>query len=243
MKLTYFAVPYAEDKRLAYAADRLEALGFLRCESSNNADFVLLPAQTKANMLKGLDGKTVFYGGDISVYNGYNYLANESFAIRNAFLTAEGAVACLEENTDFSILGSKILIIGYGRIGKALRHILSGYGCELTVCSRSAVSKEQALFDGCRHILFEQLSTPCGFDVVINTVPHTVLTEKELKAFDYKTVILDLASFPGGVDTLVAQSLGLRLIIGRGMPGRYSPKAAGELIADTVAQIIKEEKL
>lgn len=56
-------------------------------------------------------------------------------------------------------------------------------------------------------------------------------------------LILDLASFPGGVDTLVANSLGLKLINGRGMPSVYTQKTAGEIIGEAVVNIIKGEKL
>ena len=56
-------------------------------------------------------------------------------------------------------------------------------------------------------------------------------------------MILDLASFPGGVDTLVANSLKIKLINGRGMPSKYTQKTAGEIIAEAVMNMIEGEKL
>lgn len=242
MKLVSFSVPYTHDKRMLYAAEYLEKHGFRLTEDISECDFVLLPVPVKTEMLKAAKGKTVFFGkGEHE--NGYDYMKNEAYVLKNAFLTAEGAVTLLEENTDYSLAYSRILIIGYGRIGKALHKLLNAYGADITVCSRSEASKAQELFDGCRHIDFEQLKKQNDFDIIINTVPHIVLTKDELKACKSGVMILDLASFPGGVDTLVAKSLGIRLINGKGMPSVYTQKTAGEIIGEAVMKIIKEEKL
>lgn len=242
MKLVSFAVPYTQDKRMVYAAEYLEKHGFKYMKSIDECDFVLLPVPVKKEMLDTLNGKFAFYGkGDYK--NGFDYMKYETYVLKNAFLTAEGAVACLEENTDYSLIGKNILIIGYGRIAKALRKILCSYGSNITVCSRSAVSGAQAEFDGVEHISFSELKKKSNFDIVINTVPHIVLTKDELTALKKGVLILDLASFPGGVDTLVAKSLGIKLINGRGMPSVYTQKTAGEIIGEAVVNIIEGEKL
>ncbi|MCC8016381.1 MAG: hypothetical protein LIO43_03180, partial [Clostridiales bacterium] len=78
-------------------------------------------------------------------------------------------------------------------------------------------------------------------DIIINTVPHIVLTASELKSVKKDALILDLASFPGGVDTLVAKSLGLNLLSGKAMPCKFTEKTAGYIIGEAVTDIIKEE--
>lgn len=242
MKLVSFSVPYTEDKRMVYAAEYLERHGFIYKQNIDESDFVLLPVPVKKEMLDSLNGKFAFYGkGEYK--NGFDYMKDETYVLKNALLTAEGAVACLEENTDYSLIGKNILIIGYGRIAKALRKILSSYGSNITVCSRSSISKAEAAFDGVKHISFSELKNKSDYDIVINTVPHIVLTKEELTALKKSVLILDLASFPGGVDTLVANSLGLKLINGRGMPSVYTQKTAGEIIGEAVVNIIKGEKL
>ena len=55
------------------------------------------------------------------------------------------------------------------------------------------------------------------------------------------TLLFDLASFPGGVDTLYAKSKGVKLIDGKKLPSRYSKQSAGELIGRTVEKIIRED--
>ena len=240
MKLNKFTVPYTDDKRMVYAKEYLEKKNFEHTGNIENADFVLLPVLAKKHMFNGLENKLVFFG--MADYkNGYDYMKYESFVLKNAFLTAEGAITLIEENTSISLYRAKILILGYGRIGKALHNILKGYGSYITVCSRSKASEAESVFHGAKHIYFNQLISENDADIIINTVPHTVLTKAELKSLKKDAVIIDLASFPGGVDTLVANSMGIKLLNGRGMPARYTEKTAGYLIGEAVSDIIEEE--
>lgn len=240
MKLNKFSVPYTDDKRMIFAREYLENNGFISVDSYEKADFILLPVPVKNYMLEQAGDKPVFYGMG-NHKNGFDYMKNENYVLKNAVLTAEGAVSFIEENTDCSLFGSKILILGYGRIGKALHKILKAYSADITVCSRSKDSKTLAEFNGAKHIYFDELSIKNNADIIINTVPHPVLTKKELSAVGKDTLILDLASFPGGVDTLVAKSLGLKLLNGKAMPSKYTQKTAGYIIGEAVINIIEEE--
>ncbi|MCD7872747.1 MAG: hypothetical protein LUG21_05540 [Clostridiales bacterium] len=240
MKLNKFAVPYAEDKRMIYACEYLQNKNFTYTNSIEDADFVLLPVPSKKYMFENLNGKPAF----CAMYeyeNGYDYMKNESYVFKNALLTSEGAVSFIEENAPYSLYRRKILIIGYGRIGKTLHKILNGYGSFITVCSRSASTEAQAVLNGANHIYFDKLNDISDEDIIINTVPHIALTASELKSVKKDALILDLASFPGGVDTLVAKSLGLNLLSGKAMPCKFTEKTAGYIIGEAVTEIIKEE--
>ncbi len=235
-----FYMPYSEDERMLFAKEYLKSRGYAYAKSADEADFIILPVPTKQYMLDEMAGKLCFYAGGISE-TGFDYMKNESYTLKNAFLTAEGAVSYLEENTPYSLINSNILIVGYGRIGKALHKLLNAYGANITVCSRSKSSSAEAVFNNARHIYFNELAVKNNSDIIINTVPHLVLTEKELKALKPSCLILDLASFPGGVDNLVAKSLGFTVLNGRAMPSRFTVKTAGELIGEAVIDILKEE--
>lgn len=239
MKLKTFAVPYITDERMIFAQEYLTSVGYEKTDKLDNADFVLLPIPAKKNMFDGLENKIVFYGyGD---YNGFDYNKRESFLLENAYLTAEGAVALFKENFDIALYRSKVLIVGYGRIAQALHKILNAMGADVTICSRSSVSESICAFNSGKHLNFDELRKPLDFDVVFNTVPHLVFTKNELNLLNKKTKIIDLASFPGGVDTLYAKSMGIEIIDGKKLPSRYSKKSAGYLIGKTVHQIIKED--
>lgn len=239
MKMKTFAVADAADERLIYAAEYLESLGYEQLKDNQSADFIVLPIPVKKYMFDGLENKIVFYGcGD---YKGYDYNKSEAFLLENAYLTAEGAVALYKESCDLALYDSKILITGYGRIAQALHKVLASMGAKVTICSRSRQSKTAAIFNGADHITFDDLKNNYNFDAVFNTVPHIVFTKRELDALKNTRAIFDLASFPGGVDTLYAKSKGIKLIDGRSLPARYSKKSAGILIGKTVHQIIKED--
>ena len=52
---------------------------------------------------------------------------------------------------------------------------------------------------------------------------------------------IDLASAPGGVDAEAAERLGIKVISALSLPGKVAPETAGEIIKNTVYNIIKEE--
>ncbi len=239
MKLKTFSIPYLTDERLKYTKEYLENLGYVYLENCNEADFAVLPIPAKKYMFDNLNNKYIFYGaGD---FRGFDYNKVNSFLLENAYLTAEGAVALLKENSDYSVYGSKILITGYGRIAQALQKMLTSMGADVTICSRSEQSKAQAKFAGVNHMSFDDLKSKNDFDVVFNTVPHLIFTKSELDSLNESVILIDLASFPGGVDTLYAKSKNINLIDGRRLPSRYSQITAGELIGKAVHQIIREE--
>ncbi len=224
-----FSVPFTDDIRILYAAKHLEEIGFIKVKNVNESDFVLLPVPAKKYMIDAAEGKEISYSAD------------EAFLLENAYLTAEGALALLKETSDKAIYSSRILITGYGRIARALHRALSALGAKITVCARSDTNRVEAAANGAYAIDFDKLKNKNEYDFVFNTVPHLVFTKAELDALEPDAVIYDLSSFPGGVDTLYAKSKGLRLVNGRGMPGKYSPKTAGILIAKTVIKMTKEE--
>lgn len=239
MKLDTFAVPFTADRRMAYAAAYLEQCSYRQVEEVQAADFVLLPVPVKDYMLEGLDGKTVFLGGG-SYPGTLDYCKNENFAEKNGILTAEGALWLAQNHLARALYRSRVLVCGYGRIGRVLSGLLLAHGADVTVCSRSALSKTRALFAGARHTDFSGLVQPGDYDLVYNTVPHMIFTKRELQALRRDTVLVDLASFPGGVDTLMAHTLGITVVDGRNLPGRTAPETAGALIGETVAEMIEE---
>ena len=56
------------------------------------------------------------------------------------------------------------------------------------------------------------------------------------------TVLLELASVPGGFDLDAVTEFGLHYVNGQGLPGKYAPRAAGKLIADYVIDTLKGER-
>lgn len=66
-----------------------------------------------------------------------DYLSREELAIRNAVPTCEGALQLAMEQTDCTIQGAHVLVIGAGRIGFLLAVRLHALGAQVTVAARS----------------------------------------------------------------------------------------------------------
>ncbi len=175
---------------------------------------------------------------------GFTYedvLLREDFAVKNAVPTAEGTIQILMEELPQTIDGMKILLVGSGRISKILRRKLHALGAAVSVCCRRSEEAAWALADGCEVLEPEALASCVRLaDAVINTVPAKLLTEPVLRQIRPQTLVIDLASAPGGVQWPAASALGVRTIWAQSLPGKCAPERAGEILYETVCRIRKE---
>lgn len=170
-----------------------------------------------------------------------DYFAREELAVWNAVPTAEGALQLAMEELPITIAGSRCLITGYGRIGRVLARMLKALEAEVTVAARRCSDRAWAEAQGCYAIDVAQLPGTHHYDVIFNTVPHKLFHRELLERIDRETLIIDLASRPGGVDFTAAAQLRLKTIWALSLPGRVAPKRAGFIIKQTVLNMIKEE--
>jgi dipicolinate synthase subunit A len=170
----------------------------------------------------------------------YDYSAKEEFAVANALLTAEGAVNIAMNEYEGTIFGSKCLVCGFGRIGKMLAKMLKSLNADVTVSARNEVDFAYIDALGCKHINTNSLKSVKGYDLVFNTIPVMIFDGNLLMNTDRNTIIIDLASLPGGVDFEAAKRYKTDAVRALSLPGRTAPKAAGEIIRKTIFNIIKE---
>lgn len=193
--------------------------------------------------------QTVFGGGitqeiaaaferrDITVQD---YLKREELAVRNAVPTAEGAIQLALEELPVTIDGSSCLIVGYGRIGKVLARLLVSMGARVTVAARKCADRAWATVQGCRAVSTEELANLARFDVVFNTVPTLLFDRRVLGTMDRHTLLIDLASRPGGIDFNAAADLHFKTVWALSLPGRVAPKTAADIIKSTIQNMIRE---
>lgn len=170
----------------------------------------------------------------------YDYAAKEEFAILNALPTAEGALEVAMKQYEGTVAGSRCLITGYGRIGKVLAEMLKNHKADVTVSARKSSDMAFAQAFGYKKLNTNKLSCIRNFDLVFNTVPSLIFDRELLENTDKNTIIIDLASLPGGVDFEAAQKLGIDAVRALALPGKCAPKTAGEIIRTTVFNIIEE---
>ncbi len=170
-----------------------------------------------------------------------DYAKREEFAVLNAVATAEGAIQFAMEELATTLSGRKVLILGAGRIAKVLIDMLKGFHAEITVAARKYSDLAWARVYGCNAVHIsnsEDAVKSC--DIIFNTVPAVILDEKKLKLIDKNSLVIDLASKPGGVDFDTAGRLGVKAIWLLSLPGKVAPVTSGEVIAETVKNILSE---
>lgn len=138
-----------------------------------------------------------------------------------AIPTAEGAIEIAMSETPITLHLSRCLVLGYGRIGKILSKMLAGIGAKVTVEARKFADLALIEGHGYEAIHMNDLKENIGgFDVIFNTIPSMVLDEDTLKKIRKDTLVIDLASKPGGVDFEAAKQLGIRVIWALSLPGK-----------------------
>lgn len=169
----------------------------------------------------------------------YDYSTSEEFAVLNAVPTAEGAIETAMYEYEGTLNGSRCLVTGYGRIGKILSFMLRGIGADVTVSSQRKDAHAFIRAEGMKAILSSEL---CGrYDIIFNTAPSLLFDRKTLTSLVGSPLIIDLASYPGGVDTKAADDLSLRVMQALSLPGKVAPKSAGIIIKNAVYNILGEE--
>lgn len=167
-----------------------------------------------------------------------DYFLREELVVKNAALTAEGAVSLLLGRTGGSISGTRVLLCGFGRIGRLLALRLRALGAEVTAAARSPADRAwaQAIFVGAVSL---DRADPSDFDIVINTIPAPVLGESFIEKAG-SALLVELASPPYGFDTECAARLGRELLLASALPGKIAPEAAAMAIRDTIYGILEE---
>ncbi len=170
----------------------------------------------------------------------HDYFQREELAVQNAVPTSEGAIQLAMEELPVTINGANCLITGYGRIGKTLSRLLILLGANVTVAARKFSDLSWAEAQGCASIEMSQLQNAGDFDVIFNTVPVMLFDKDILSGLNKNTLLIDLASRPGGVDFNAAADLQIKTIWALSLPGRVAPKSAGLIIKNTILNMIKE---
>ncbi len=174
----------------------------------------------------------------------YDYYLSEELMIKNACLTAEGAVALAMNEQGISLVSACVGVIGYGRIGKFLARMLHSLGASVTVAARKGTDLAYASSFGYGALKIAHsngkstLTSLSKCDIIFNTAPHWLIDADVLEKFDPETLIIDLASAPGGVDPDAAKKYGIRVISAQGLPGKYAPLTAGSFVGDAICEML-----
>ncbi len=208
---------------------------------------VKLPVEEFVNKF---NSKTLIAGTIIEDYRkilldkNVNYIdlqRREEFTVLNTISTAEGTIQIAMEETQRTIHGSNVLIMGFGRIGKVLSKMLDGIGAKVYCEARKNEDIAWIKAYGYEPVHLNDLNENLNkFDVIINTIPFTVLDNEKLDLVKKDVVLIDIASNPGGIDRKAAKEKELKLIWALSLPGKVAPLTSAEFIKETIYHVLKE---
>ncbi|MBR3273070.1 MAG: NAD(P)-binding domain-containing protein [Clostridia bacterium] len=164
--------------------------------------------------------------------------ADETLQRENARLTAEGALASAMRASTRALAGMSCLVIGWGRIGRALTERLVALGAKVAVASRTAAGRNRAVERGAEAADTSRIADALpGRKLIFNTAPAMVLDAEALARADADAMLIDLASPPFGIDLRAAWNRGLRAWREPGLPGRYCPQSAAKAILNAMDRL------
>ena len=174
-------------------------------------------------LLASLSNSATILGGNLPALPvpTVDFLKDPYYTAENAAITAHCALNLAMQAMPRTLQNTKVLVIGWGRIGKCLTNYLHALGAEVTVAARDP--SDRALLEAMGYAAIGTETIPATlFDLILNTVPAPIMDSRQAKP---GTILLDLASTPG--------ITGDSVIYARGLPGKMAPESAGILMAKT----------
>lgn len=155
------------------------------------------------------------------------YEDDAALMLRRGPAIIEGVLAVAIRATPITIHASEAGVVGFGNIGSLLARGLVAMGAAVHVFARNPVQRAGAYAAHCgAHELGEMGAVAPRLDMLFSTVAARVVGGEVLSAMAPGSLVVDLASPPGGVDLAAAEALGLRAVWARGM-GSSAPRTVG----------------
>jgi len=171
-----------------------------------------------------------------------NLFERDDVAIYNSIPTVEGTIMMAIQNTDITIHRSKVAVLGLGRVGMSVARTFSLLGAKVKVGARKTEHIARITEMGLEPFHLNDLRTEVrNIDMCINTIPHLIVNAAVIAQMPSHTLIIDLASKPGGTDFRYAEKRGIKALLAPGLPGIVAPKTAGQILANVLSQLLAEE--
>lgn len=162
----------------------------------------------------------------------------EEFTILNIIPTIEGAIQVAIKETKRTLHGSNVLILGFGRIGKLLSKSLAGLGVNVSCEARKNEDLGWIKAYGYNEIHLKDLKKEIGkFDIIFNTIPVEIINQEILEKVKKETLIIELASLPGGIDRKAASKQGIKVVEALALPGKIAPETVAQYIYNVIINI------
>lgn len=166
-------------------------------------------------------------------------LERNDLAIYNSIPTAEGTIMMVIQHTDMTIHDADVMVLGFGRTGITVARMMDALGAHVKVGARRTEHLARIAEMGLKPFPIGNITSEVqDIDVCINTIPAHVLSASVLSNMPLSTLIIDLASKPGGTDFRYADKRGIQALLAPGLPGIVAPKTAGQIIAKVLEPLL-----
>lgn len=215
-------IPVSKDKKHIFSDNESLKLSVASVFSALTEHQTVVAGGFDSNHIQLLKEKNIAF---------FDCMGEESFCIYNAFLTAQGALQLMLESSGDYLPGKRVLVTGYGRVGKACAALLKPLGCDVYVAARSKAQLMEAQTANCKTLLIEEIGGNAFlFDFVLNTVPCRIFSERTVGFFKEGSVYIELASSPFGADKAHFERSKAAFVSGASLPGRLCKTASAKAI-------------
>lgn len=208
---------------------------------------------TEEMLLKTPAYCTIYSGISNSYLNGITKKANrrlvllferDDVAIYNSIPTVEGTIMMAIQHTDFTIHGSRVAVLGLGRVGMSVARTFHALGAQVKVGARKSEHLARITEMALEPFHLNNLEAEVkDVDILINTIPTMIVNATVISKMPSHTLIIDLASKPGGTDFRYAEKRGVKALLAPGLPGIVAPKTAGQILANVLSQLLHDDFL
>ena len=176
--------------------------------------------ESSAHLVVGAADASLRHAARLTGVTVHEYEGDTELMLLRAPAIAEGAIAVAIEHSDVTLHGTGVAVMGFGRIGQRLVSGLLGMRAVVHVFARRPEARASAWALGAHpHAMDEMATVFEHVEIVFNTVPAHVITAAEIATLPPRSLVVDLAAPPGGVDLNAARELGHIGIWARGLGG------------------------
>lgn len=226
-----FAMPFQNDSEKVISTFSLEQIEFKE----------IIPLLKNKNIFAGnLSEETInVLEKQNTTINNLN--ENNEIKISNALITAEAAIGIIAADSNKTINGMKILVLGFGRLGKMVAKSFSSLNAKVTVEARKDADLAWINAYGYNALNLENLTENIHkYDIIINTVPFMLLDKERIEKLKKDVFVLDLAD-ERGIDTKEARKRNIKNLWALSLPAKNAPYSYAESIKNVMETILERK--
>lgn len=226
-----FAMPFQNDSEKVISTFSLEQIEFKE----------IIPLLKNKNIFAGNLSEETINVLEKQNTTIYNLNENNEIKISNALITAEAAIGIIATDSNKTINGMEILVLGFGRLGKMVAKSFSSLNAKVTVEARKDADLAWINAYGYNALNLENLTENIHkYDIIINTVPFMLLDKERIEKLKKDVFVLDLAD-ERGIDTKEARKRNIKNLWALSLPAKNAPYSYAESIKNVMETILERK--